>query len=203
MKRNLILLATIVISAFILMLLYNLSLKDNVRIVSKKNTLLDRGFENYFETKVKTENKHSTTKDMLDKNMDNGKKVNSEYFTQNVFKHVDAILTDLQIQSESPSLPQDSEIKKMDGFDYIEFDLVVSNCSFEKFGKFVNRLEKSDKIFIIDRFEFENAINIGIRKAQKNDGIFPGKDITMKIWAINLHKSKSSNIDNNNTEGTK
>ena len=49
MKRNLILLATIVVSAFILALLYNLSLKDNVRIVSKKNTLLDRGFENYFE----------------------------------------------------------------------------------------------------------------------------------------------------------
>ena len=118
---------------------------------------------------------------------------NSDHFNQNVFRLVDDILIDLQIENESKELPQDSEIKQMEGFEYIEFELLLLNCSFEKFGQFVNRLEKSDKIFIIDRFEFENGVDRGVQRALKNDGIFPGKDISMRIWAINLNdKSKSS-----------
>ena len=123
-----------------------------------------------------------------------GKSKNSNYFNQNVFKHVDKILTDLKIQSESPRLPQDGGIVQMDGFDYIEFEIDLVDCSFEKFGQFVNRLEKNDKIFVIDRFEFENSVGRGVQKALQNDGIFPGKNISMKIWAINLNKSSPSNI---------
>jgi len=135
---------------------------------------------------------------IIDKNIYDGKKdgksKNSNYFNQNVFKHVDKILTDLKIQSESPRLPQDGAIVQMDGFDYIEFEIDLVDCSFEKFGQFVNRLEKNDKIFVIDRFEFENSVGRGVQKALQNDGIFPGKNISMKIWAINLNKSSPSNI---------
>ena len=195
MKKNLILLINILITLIILSLLHNLSLNKNIKKISVNNKKLNKAFENYFETKVKVENKHATTKDMLDKNIDNGNTNSPDYFTQKVFKHVDAILTDLQIQSESPRLPQDGGITKMDGFDYIEFDLIITDCSFEKFGKFVNRLEKSDKIFIIDRFEFENRLDRRIQKAIK-DGAFPGKDITMRIWAVNLNKSTVTNNTN-------
>ena len=85
-------------------------------------------------------------------------------------------------------------IGAMDGFDYIEFEIDLVDCSFEKFRQFVNRLEKNDKIFVIDRFEFENSVGRGVQKALQNDGIFPGKNISMKIWAINLNKSSPSNI---------
>ena len=161
--------------------------------IKTKNNKIDAGFEKYFKTKVDEEKKHTVTESMLKKNIDKGEKVYTNYFNQNVFRLVDDILVDLQIENESKELPQDSEIKKMEGFEYIEFELLLLNCSFEKFGQFVNRLEKSDKIFIIDRFEFENGVDRGVQRALKNDGIFPGKDISMRIWAINLNdKSKSS-----------
>ncbi len=196
MKRNLILLACNLVGAIILMLLSVLYIdhqEAGFTEIDRGIRKINKDFEKYFEKKVQAEDKHITTKEMLDKNIDDGKKINSNYFNQNVFKYVDEILTDLQIQNESPKLPQDGEIKKMDGFDYIEFELFLTDCSFEKFGQFVNRLEKSDKIFVIDRFEFENSVDRGVQRALKNEGIFPGKDISMKIWAVNLNKSKVTN----------
>ena len=72
-------------------------------------------------------------------------------------------------------------------FEYIEFEIAI-RCSFEKFGKFVNKLEKRNKIFINDRFEFSNSINHGVQKALSNNGEYHDKEITMRIWAINLNK---------------
>ena len=200
MKRNLILLVcnvSIVATLLTLSAIYITSEENGLKSIDSSNNRINKGFENYFETKVRTENKHTTTKTMLDKNIDDGKKdgkaKNSNFFNQNVFKHVDKILTDLQIQSESPRLPQDGGLIKMEGFDYIEFEIDLKDCSFEKFGQFVNRLEKSDKIFIIDRFEFENSVERGVQRALRNNGIFPGKNINMKIWAVNLSKSMAEN----------
>ena len=122
---------------------------------------------------------------------------NSDHFKQNVFRLVDDILIDLQIENESKALPQDSQIKQMEGFEYVEFELLLLDCSFEKFGQFVNRLEKSDKIFVIDRFEFENGVDRGIQRALKSEGVFPGKDISMKIWAINIKKVLNSVMADN------
>ena len=48
--------------------------------------------------------------------------------------------------------------------------------------------KESNKIFIIDRFEFSNSINHGVQKALSNNGAYPNKEITMRIWAINLNK---------------
>ena len=201
MKRNFILLACNLVTTIILLVLYTLYIssdEDGLDSLDSSNRKINKNFEKYFETKVQVDNKHNTTKTMLDKNIYDGKKdgksKNSNYFNQNVFKHVDKILTDLKIQSESPRLPQDGAIVQMDGFDYIEFEIDLVDCSFEKFGQFVNRLEKNDKIFVIDRFEFENSVGRGVQKALQNDGIFPGKNISMKIWAINLNKSSPSNI---------
>ena len=201
MKRNFILLACNLLTIIILLVLYSLFIntdKGGLSSIDKSNRKINKNFEKYFETKVQVDNKHNTTKTMLDKNINDGKKdgksKNSNYFNQNVFKHVDKILTDLQIQSESPRLPQDGELIQMDGFDYIEFEIDLVDCSFEKFGQFVNRLEKNDKIFVIDRFEFENSVERGVQKALQNDGVFPGKNISMKIWAINLNKSSQNKV---------
>ena len=201
MKRNFILLACNLLTIIILLVLYSAFInpdKGGLNSIDKSNRKINKNFEKYFETKVQVDNKHNTTKTMLDKNIDDGKKdgksKNSNYFNQNVFKHVDKILTDLQIQSESPRLPQDGELIQMDGFDYIEFEIDLVDCSFEKFGQFVNRLEKNDKIFVIDRFEFENSVERGVQKALQNDGVFPGKNISMKIWAINLNKSTQNKV---------
>ena len=131
---------------------------------------------------------HPTSDEMLSKNLDNGKKNDPAYFGQDVYNHVNHILQNLGIKNESRELPQLSNTKSMMGFDYIKFEIEIS-CSFEKFGKFVNRLEKNNKIFMIDRFEFSNTLAHGVQKARAS-GIFPDKKIKMRVWAINLDKKK-------------
>lgn len=187
MKRNLILLATILISSIILWMTYSLSFSGKFDKISKNERLIAKDYEKYLNHKIIRDAKHPTSDKMLARNIDDRKNNDPSYFGQDVFNHVNTILQDLGIKNESPSLPQDKEIKLMSGFEYIEFEIAIK-CSFEKFGKFVNNLEKSNKIFIIDRFEFSNSINHGVQKALSNNGEYPDKEITMRIWAINLNK---------------
>ncbi|MAV64178.1 MAG: hypothetical protein CMG00_03185 [Candidatus Marinimicrobia bacterium] len=154
--------------------------------INRTDLLIGKNYEKYLNHKIIRDAKHPTTDDMLAKNIDNDSNDDPAYFGQDVYNHVNKILQELEIKNESPSLPQDREIKSMQGFQYIEFEVEIK-CSFEKFGKFVTRLEKSNKIFIIDRFELSNGITRGVQRA-KSKGKFPEKDITMRIWAINLNK---------------
>ena len=188
MKRNLILLATILISSIILWMTYSLSFSGKFDKISKNERLIAKDYEKYLNHKIIRDAKHPTSDKMLARNIDNRKNNDPSYFGQDVFNHVNTILQDLGIKNESPSLPQDKEIKLMSGFEYIEFEIAIK-CSFEKFGKFVNNLEKSNKIFIIDRFEFSNSMVQGVQKA-RGTGIFPDKNIKMRIWAINLERTK-------------
>ena len=109
-------------------------------------------------------------------------------FGQDVYYHVNYILQNLGIKNESRELPQLSNSKSMLGFDYIKFEIEIT-CSFEKFGQFVNRLEKNNKIFMIDRFEFSNTLAHGVQKA-RSAGVFPDKKVKMRVWAINLDRKK-------------
>ena len=174
MKRNIILLAIILVSSIILWMTYALSFGGKFDKISKNQRSIAKDYEKYLNHKIIRDAKHPTSDKMLAKNIDNGKKNDPSYFGQDVFNHVNTILQDLGIRNESPSLPQDKEIKSMSGFEYIEFEIAIK-CSFEKFGKFINNLEKSNKIFIIDRFEFSNSITHGVQKALTTNGEYPDK----------------------------
>ena len=143
----------------------------------------------FLDYTIVSRGQHPTSDEMLSKNLDNGQKNDPAYFGQDVYNHVNFILQDLGIKNESRELPQISNTKSMMGFDYIKFEIEIS-CSFEKFGKFVTRLEKNNKIFMIDRFEFSNTLAYGVQRARTNNGVFPDKRIKMRVWAINLDKKK-------------
>ena len=187
MKRNIILLSVITVSTIILLFLVNASEK-RIKDINKKDRVIESKYEDFANLKAIQYGKHPTSNDMLTKNLDYGVKNDPTYFGQDVYDHVNLILQDLDIKNESRKLPQANNTKSMTGFDYIEFEIEVS-CSFEKFGQFVNKLEKSNKIFVIDRFEFSNSITHGVQRA-KSTGVFPDKKIKMSIWAINLERKK-------------
>ena len=187
MKRNIILLAIALCSSIVLWMTYSFGLSGKFSQINKNKRNIAKDYEKYLNHKIIRDAKHPVSDGMLAKNIDDKKKNDPSYFGQDVFNHVNTILQDLGIRNESPSLPQDREIKAMSGFEYIEFELAI-RCSFEKFGKFVNELEKSDKIFIINRFEFSNSITHGVQKALSTNGKYPDKEITMRIWAVNLSK---------------
>ena len=186
MKRSIILLASLVLSVIILWVTYATAFSGKFSKISRVDRQIGKNYEKYLNHKIIRDAKHPTADEMLAKNIDNESDNDPEYFGQDVYNHVNLILQELEIKNESPNLPQDREIKSMQGFEYIEFEVAIT-CSFEKFGKFVNRLEKSDKIFIIDRFELSNGITRGVQRA-KSKGKFPEKDINMRIWAVNLNK---------------
>ena len=72
MKRNFILLACNLVTTIILLVLYTLyinSNEDGLDSLDSSNRKINKNFEKYFETKVQVDNKHNTTKTMLDKNI--------------------------------------------------------------------------------------------------------------------------------------
>ncbi len=192
MKRNIILLAIVFISSIILWILVNKS-NGLMKTIKSHHVRKDSGIEDlyraFLDYTIVSEGQHPQANIMLSQNLDDGKKNDPVYFGQDVYNHVNKILENLGIKNESRELPQISNTKSMMGFDYIKFELEIS-CSFEKFGQFVNRLEKNNKIFMIDRFEFSNTLAHGVQKARSNNGVFPDKKIKMRVWAINLEKKK-------------
>ena len=192
MKRNIILLAIVFVGSIILWILANKSdnLMKTIRIhhIRSESGIVDL-YRGFLDKKITSAGLHPKTDTMISQNLDDGKKSDAAYFGQDVYNHVNEILRNLGIKNESRELPQINNTKSMMGFDYIKFEIEVS-CSFEKFGQFVNRLEKNNKIFMIDRFEFSNTLAHGVQRARSNNGVFPDKKIKMRIWAINLEKKK-------------
>ena len=56
MKRNIILLISILLTAILVGLLYSISFKKNFESIDGNNLRINKGYEDYFETKVKVEN---------------------------------------------------------------------------------------------------------------------------------------------------
>ena len=81
MKRNFILLACNLVTTIILLVLYTLYIssdEDGLDSLDSSNRKINKNFEKYFETKVQVDNKHNTTKTMLDKNIYDGKKMENQ-----------------------------------------------------------------------------------------------------------------------------
>ena len=77
MKRNFILLACNLVATAILLVLYYVFIYSDIGgldSIDSSNRKINNNFEKYFETKVQVDNKHNTTKTMLDKNIYDEKK---------------------------------------------------------------------------------------------------------------------------------
>ena len=191
MKRNIILLLTVSLCSIVLSIIVSKSnglMKSIKTHHVRKNTGIEDLYKAFLDYKIVQQGLHPTSDEMLSKNLDNGKKNDPAYFGQDVYNHVNYILQNLGIKNESRELPQIGNTKSMLGFDYIKFEIEIT-CSFEKFGQFVNKLEKNNKIFMIDRFEFSNTLAHGVQKV-RSTGLYPEKKIKMRVWAINLDRKK-------------
>ena len=148
MKRNLILLAIILIGSIILVAI---SPKDNN---GRLNTVGDR-FEKYGTVELIADKKYPYTKQFREDNLDDEE--DDDLFTL----HIEQILEDLDIiDYQNTKLPDSKE--KIGNYRYREYGLKLT-CTFEKFTQFVIELEKSDKIFIfteiiLDNNDFRNQV---------------------------------------------
>ena len=62
------------------------------------------------------------------------------------------------------------------------------NCSFEKFGKLIAELERSERLIEIEEFNLDNGLE-RIRSTNKEQQL-KSQDITLKISTITLNKVK-------------
>ena len=93
--------------------------------------------------------------------------------------YIDEILKNLDIKYENTKLPE-SKAEEIGDYKFFEYYLTLT-CSFEKFTQFVIELEKSDKIFTIHEITLDND-NFSA-KEQSLD-----KEFEIKIRSIDLKK---------------
>ena len=163
MKRNLILLAIILICSIILVAI---SPKDNN---GRLNTVGDR-FEKYGTAELTADKKYPRTTKFRELNLENDE--DPDLFNL----YIEGILESLEIEYQNTKLPNSKD--KIGNYRYSEYGLKLT-CSFEKFTQFVIEFEISFKIFI---FTVIIVANNNFRNQTLD------KEFEIKIKAVDLKK---------------
>tara|TARA_B100000686_G_C16499267_1_gene816187 strand:+ start:114 stop:713 length:600 start_codon:yes stop_codon:yes gene_type:complete len=195
MKRNLILLAIILVGSLILTFL---SAQKNVGRLSTVGKL----FEEYggkefganekfpYVNKLRKLNLEDSQEcsDYREETICQGHDVCNWYvdadggscIEKDIFEaYIDPILRDLNIKYENTDNP-DSEPDEIGDYKYLEYHLTF-NCTFEDFTQFIIELEKSDKFFIVEHISFSND---GFSDREHSTD----KKFEIKIRAVELKK---------------
>ncbi len=182
MKKNLILLVIALVFGGGFWLYYNLSYPE---LPVKINDL---------DKKVRSENEKLISAEILAREM----KLVAELIEKNIatstqdslaedasmpfLNYVTQILTDLEIKLISLQ-PK----KRRTQIDYIKtpYELTVE-CSYEKFGKLVNRLEKSERLITLESFMLDNGFRKSVASSQQRNP--EDRLIEMEISTLTLIK---------------
>ncbi len=79
--------------------------------------------------------------------------------------------------------------KKSARLDYVRTPYSLHlESSYKKLGKFVNQLEKSERLITIEEFEIDNAVRKSGAQAEKGD--ISAKEISLKISTLTLIKQR-------------
>ena len=80
-----------------------------------------------------------------------------------------------------------SLIEKSKSYIFTPYALEIQ-CGYEKFGELISELERSERLIIINEFNFNNTPENVRRTGSKNK--LPDARITMEIATITINKSK-------------
>ena len=102
-------------------------------------------------------------------------------------KYITGILDELEIE-----LKKLEPGKKSARLDYVRTPYVLTvNASYQKVGKFVNRLEKSERLITVEQFEIDNAIRkSGTRRVDTRHVDLSAHDLTIRISTLTLIKQR-------------
>ena len=92
MKRNIILLATVLLSSIILWMTYALGFSGKFDTISKNRRMISIDYEKYLNHKIIRDAKHPTSDKMLARNIDNGKKNDPVYFGQGIINQIGKLI---------------------------------------------------------------------------------------------------------------
>ena len=168
MKRNLILLIIILISAITL---YLLKVTDNKLSLKE----VASAFKKYGTKELDNDANYPRVINLRDLNLEANDDESDIFDT-----YIDEILMTLDIKYENTKLPE-SKAQEIGDTKFFEYYLTLT-CSFEKFTQFVIELEKSDKIFIIHEITLDND-DFSAREQSLD------KEFEIKIRSLNLKKT--------------
>tara|TARA_B100000900_G_scaffold74724_1_gene59611 strand:- start:613 stop:1155 length:543 start_codon:yes stop_codon:yes gene_type:complete len=176
MKRNIILLISILISSIILTALSfrSESLSNKTKIdFNQKNRGIGDLFGVFGNQAMEKNGAWPRVENLRDLNL------NTDDDPLTVFDNIDEILRNLDIKYENTKMPN-SKPQQLGDFKFFEYYLTLT-CSFEKFTQFIIELEKDDKIFIIHEIKFDN--DDFSSKKQSSD-----KEFEIKVRSLNYEK---------------
>ncbi len=80
--------------------------------------------------------------------------------------------------------------KKSARLDYVRTPYTLTlEASYEKFGKFINQLEKSERLVTVEQFEIDNAVRKSGAQAERNADL-SAKSIVLRISTLTLIKQR-------------
>jgi Tfp pilus assembly protein PilO len=99
-------------------------------------------------------------------------------------EYITGILNELEIK-----LVKLEPGKKSARLDYVRTPYVLTfDASFEKLGKFINRLEKSERLITVEQFEIDNAVRKSGAQVEKGD--IKAHEMVMRISTLTLIKQR-------------
>lgn len=81
--------------------------------------------------------------------------------------------------------------KRSARLDYVRtpYTLTVES-SYDKLGKFINQLEKSERLITVEQFEIDNAVRKSSSQMERAGGDLSSKVMTVKISTLTLIKQR-------------
>ena len=176
MKRNIILLISVLVSCIILASLgfRSKSLSNETKIhFNQKNKGIGDLFGVFGNQAMEKNGAWPRVETLRDLNL------NIDDDPLEVFDYIDEILKNLDIKYENTKMPN-SKPQQLGDYKFFEYFLTLT-CTFEKFTQFVIELEKNDKIFIIHEIKFDNDDF----SAKKQSSL---KEFEIKVRSLNYIK---------------
>jgi len=99
-------------------------------------------------------------------------------------EYITGIMRDLEIR-----LMKLEPGKKSARLDYVRTPYTLTlECSYEDLGKFINQLEKSERLITVEQFEIDNAVRKSGAQAEKASGDLSSKVIVLRVSTLTLIK---------------
>ena len=184
MKRNIILISITILFSI------SMSLVRSIVMDSKPDKIMD------LEDKQKSVNEKYITAQILSQSLDNVYKLfesnlsfrkNDKDDSNEFMDYLTDVLYDLGINHIETKYPEKNDVERSGNYIFTPYMLEMES-DYEQFGELISELERSERLIVINEFNFNNTPENVRRTNSKNK--LPNARISMEIATITISKSK-------------
>ena len=148
------------------------------------------------EDKQKSVNEKYITAQILSQSLDNVYKLFESNLAFNrddkddsneFMDYLTDVLYELGVNHIETKYPEKNDVEESDNYIFTPYTLEIE-CDYEQFGELIAELEKSERLIIVNDFNFNNTPENVRRTGSKKK--LPDAKITMEIATITINKSK-------------